>query len=68
MKKLIANEGYVYCNGWASGKVINLPDEADESAWVLMLPEEAAAWIEETIQKEMEREEELDPPEPPELP
>lgn len=68
MKKLIAEDGYTYCNGWSCGKVINLPDEADESAWVLMLPEDSAAWIEETIQKEMEREEELDPPEPPELP
>jgi len=68
MKKLIAEDGHTYCNGWACGKVINLPDEADETPWQQVTPEEAAAWIEETIREEMEREEELDPPEPPELP
>jgi len=58
MKKLIADEGYVYCNGWAAGRVINLPDAADESPWKQVTPEVAELWIEETIRKEEEREKE----------
>ena len=52
MMKLIAKDGYVYCNGYTYGKEIVLPVGADVNEWTEMTEAEAEALIEENLKAE----------------